>query len=83
MRAEDILSDEQNQVERGGVVIRKGTVAAFMANARVWCDPGADVAQRQNAERDILDALPGLHALGVFDVFSVKDAELRRFLETH
>ncbi|KAA0889370.1 hypothetical protein [Pusillimonas sp. ANT_WB101] len=82
MRAEDILSDDQDQLERGGVVIRKGTVAAFMANARIWCDPGADAAQRQSAERDIRDALPGLRALGVFDVFAVTNADLRRLLET-
>jgi hypothetical protein len=81
MRAEDILPDNQNHAERGGLVIRKGTVAAFLANARVWCDPAADASRRQAAERDILDALPSLQALGLFDVLSIRDAGLKRLVD--
>jgi hypothetical protein len=83
MRAEDILPDQQNQAELSGVVVRKGTVGAFLANAKVWCEAGTDVAQRHAAERDLLDALPALRALGLFDVLSIRDAALRRLIETH
>lgn len=82
MRAEDILPDEQNLIERNGVLIRKGSVGAFLANARIWCAADTVPAQRKAAERDILDALPGLRALGLFEVFSVRDAELRRLIDT-
>jgi len=83
MRAEDILPDHLDQVERQGVVIRKGSVGAFLANARAWCDPAADAMQRAAAERDILKALPALRALGLFEVFSIRDTALQRLVETH
>jgi hypothetical protein len=82
MRAEDILPDAVNQGEFNGVIVRKGTVAAFLANARVWSDPATDRAQRQAVERDLIDALPALRALGLFDVLSIQDAALRRLVET-
>ncbi|PLY41249.1 hypothetical protein CSZ94_16595 [Janthinobacterium sp. ROICE36] len=76
MRAKDVLPDQQNQGQFNGVIVRKGTVAAFLANARLWLDETASVAERTIAERDILDALPALHALGLFDIVQVRDAAL-------
>jgi len=83
MRPEDILNNEQNTVERHGVVVRKGSVGAFLANAAIWCDPTATATQRQIAERDILDLLPGLRALGLFDVFAIRNEALRNMIEAH
>jgi hypothetical protein len=84
MRAEDLLPDHQDQHRfADGTVIRKGTVGAFLFNARVWCDPAAAAAQRAEAERDLLEALPALRLLGLFDVLSVRNAALRRLVETH
>ena len=83
MRAEDILNDNQNHVERDGVVIRKGSVGAFLANANIWCDQTATSEQRQRAERDMCALLPGLRAIGLFDVFSIRDEALRALIETH
>nr|WP_300310531.1 hypothetical protein [Halomonas sp.] len=82
MQAEDMLPDGQNQVERDGVVIRKGTVGAFLANARLWCDPATAAQQRQEAEHDIINALPVLRALGLFDVLAIRDDALRKLVET-
>jgi len=80
-RAEDILPDNQNHAEQGGIVIRKGTVAAFLANARVWCDPASDASRRWAAERDILETLPSLQALGLFDVLSIRDPALKQLVD--
>lgn len=83
MRAEDLLPDHLNQFQfPDGTVIRKGTVGAFLANARVWCDPSADDDARATAERDILEALPALHGLGLFDILSVRHDGLRELIET-
>ncbi|MFO6052751.1 hypothetical protein ACLBUN_16055, partial [Pseudomonas aeruginosa] len=35
MKAEDILPDRQDRIRLGGVEIRKGSVGAFIANARL------------------------------------------------
>jgi hypothetical protein len=81
MQAKDFLPDHINEGEWNGVAIRKGTVGAFIVNAKVWTDRQADPAQREIAERDILAALPALRAAGLFDVLAVRDAELRHLLE--
>lgn len=80
MRAQDILPDQQNQSQFNGVSVRKGTVGAFLANARVWLDESSGVAERAAAGRDIADALPALHALGLFDILQVRDTTLRELV---
>lgn len=81
MQAEDMLPDGQNQVERDGVVIRKGTVGAFLSNAKLWSDATTSALQKQDAEHDIVNALPALRALGLFDVFAIRDSALRKLVE--
>ncbi|ALM51474.1 hypothetical protein [Halomonas huangheensis] len=81
MRAEDILADDQQQVERRGVTIRKGSVGAFLANARILSDASTDAEKHARAERDILGLLPALQALGLFEVFAIRDATLARLVE--
>ena len=83
MKAADILPEGKNQIELNGVIIRKGSVGAFLVNARVWCDPTVDSAQRASAERDMIEVLPALSELGLFEVFSIRDAALRQWVDTH
>ncbi|MCC7703300.1 hypothetical protein IGS59_13700 [Janthinobacterium sp. GW460P] len=80
MRAEDVLPDQQNQGQFNGVTVRKGTVGAFLANARLWLDEASSVDDKAIAERDIADALPALHALGLFDIVQVRDLALRKLV---
>ncbi|AIO99857.1 hypothetical protein ACUTFY_24120 [Burkholderia pseudomallei] len=83
MKAEAVLPDHVNRVEIDGVSIRKGTVAAFLASARVWTDEQAAAHAREEAERDLLDTLPSLRVLGLFDVLEIRDARLRAFVDAH
>ena len=80
MRAEDVLPDEQNEGQFNGISVRKGTVGAFLGNASLWLDESVSSVERSTAERDILDALPALHALGLFDILQVRDTRLRELL---
>lgn len=82
MRADQLLPDSINEAQRHGVTIRKGTVGAFLVNARVWCDAAASDAERATAAADIADALPALHALGLFDVLEIRDPALRAWVQT-
>jgi len=83
MRAEALLADHLDHGDFNGVVVRKGTVGAFLHNARVFTDPAACAEDRMVAERDIAEAVPALHALGLFDVLQIRDEQLRAFVDTH
>lgn len=80
MRAEDVLADDTNEATFDGVTVRKGTVGAFLANVRVWSDSGASEDDQLLAEREIIQSLPALQAIGLFDVFEPKDSRLRELI---
>ncbi|AZD93671.1 MULTISPECIES: hypothetical protein [Pseudomonas] len=77
MRAEDLLPDQLNHGDFNGTRVRKGTVGAFLINARLWADPGTSAQQRRIAEEDLLAALPALRALGLFELMQLRDPALR------
>ena len=77
MRAEDILPDQVSSGEMNGVLVRKGTVGAFLANARIIKDPDADDRQRILARQHMAEAIPALQALGIFEFFALMDDDLR------
>jgi hypothetical protein len=83
MRADEILADKVNETEINGVVVRKGTVGAFLANAKIFIDPTASAEARLIAERDIIEGLAALRALGIFEILQIRDERLRAFIETH
>ncbi|MDW9232767.1 hypothetical protein C7S15_4845 [Burkholderia cepacia] len=76
-----MLPDQTDRITLGDTTIRKGTVGAFLVNARVLTDPNAAPADRARAEADAIDALPALRALGLFDVLEVRDSALRAWLD--
>jgi hypothetical protein len=83
MRAADILPDHADDGTFNGVSVRKGTVGAFLANARIWVDPLTTANERTAAENDIVEALPALRALGLFDVLAIRDAGLQALVDSH
>ncbi len=83
MKARDVLPDGQNQIELNGVVIRKGSVGAFLANAKAWCDATTGSVQRADAERDLIEILPALRQLGLFEALAIRDDALRHWVDTH
>lgn len=84
MRAEDFLPDHENRMQTpDGLTVRKGTIGAFLMNARIWSDVGTSTVARVNVEKDIVDSLPALRSLGLFDVCAVRDEALQRLIDTH
>lgn len=81
MKAQDVLPDGLNQGIFNGMAVRKGTVGAFLMNARVCSDPSAPAEALAAARRDIRDAIPALRALGLFEVLEVRDPALRAWIE--
>lgn len=83
MRAQDLLPDHIDSVTNDGISIRKGTVGAFLINARTWLSNAVDDEAKVKAETDIVGALPALQVLGLFDLMTVNDSRLRALISTH
>ncbi len=73
--------DQDDEIAFGGVKVRKASVAGFLANAAFLTRPGAPRELQDAVLRDIFDALPTLRAIGLFDVFEIRDPKLRAFVE--
>lgn len=80
VRPEDVLPDHSDRAEFQGLTVRKGTVAAFLQNAIRWSDPATSREARNAIEEQIAASAPALRALGVFDVFELKDGRLRALM---
>lgn len=68
MKPQDILPDNINSTEIGGMQVRKGSVAAFMANLAIIEQP-VDYETYQTAIQDLIELTPVMEALGVFNHF--------------
>lgn len=81
-RPEDVLPDDQDRAVIGGVDIRKGTIAAFLRNARRWRDPATPEAERERLAQEMRDAVPALRALDLLDIFSPRDPALAALIDS-
>ncbi len=82
-RAEDVLPDHLDRAEVAGIMVRKGTVAAFVRNAMKWSDPSTANSERQDLEREMAGSVEALRVLGVLTVFEIRDERLRAFIDSH
>ncbi|MBS0427793.1 MAG: hypothetical protein JSR41_10980 [Proteobacteria bacterium] len=82
MKAQDMLPDDQDQVRLGDTTVRKGSVGAFLANARALADATQDAATRAEAHADLLALVPPLRALGLFDVLRPRDPALQALVDS-
>jgi len=53
----------------------------FIAAAQLMLDPATPESRRMQAESQLLAQLPVLRALGVFDLFALRDPALRTLIE--
>lgn len=83
MKPEDVLPDAVDAREIGGVMIRKGTVAAFLANCKDWLAQPEGSPERAARQQEILAAVPALRALGFFAIVQPRDEQLRLLVEAH
>lgn len=80
--AEDILAAGQENAEFGGTSVRKGNVAAFVANARALESDQLDGSEREALIHRLRELVPALRAVGVFDVFELRSPSLRAALDS-
>jgi len=78
MTPADILPDNINTIDSGGLLVRKGSVAAFLGKAFILDDAQASEATRAEAERDLRALLPAMRQLRIVDVFTLKSEIVHR-----
>ena len=76
IRPEDILPDGQDRAVVGSTSVRKGSVAAFLANARLLEDaePGSPAAEAISAQ--LRELAEPLRAIGLFEVFAIRSSRV-------
>jgi len=65
IKPEDILPDDKNFAELNGITVRKGTVAASLANAEILESTTATEKEKTEALECIKKLIPALVALGL------------------
>lgn len=81
IRPEDILADEANTTEVNGVKMRKGTVAAVLANANILESSTSSEQQKQDALQTIKELAPALVALGLNTHVTWKNKQIQKILD--
>ncbi len=80
IRPEDVLADDADDARFGGVTARKGTVAAFVANAKLLDDLPSESPGRAAVLAQLRALAPALRAVGVLDVFTPRSPEVAALL---
>ena len=80
IRPEDVLADGVEVTTVDGLDVRKGTVAAFVANAKKLALLGPDDVGREPLERQLRALAPALRAVGLLDVFAPRSADIAAIL---
>jgi hypothetical protein len=81
MKAHEVLPDGVDTLERNGKVLRKGSVAAFIATVKVLEAPETPPDAILTAEADLRELVPVLVEVGLFDVFEVRSPRIRAIVD--
>lgn len=78
IRPDDILADKENFVELNGLIVRKGSIAAFLKNIDLFENSESTEAQKKAALDMIKELAPviiasGLHRHAVFKNTTIQD----------
>lgn len=76
IRPEDVLAEGVEVTTVDGLDVRKGTVAAFVANAKKLALLEPDDVSREPLERQLRALAPALRAVGLLDVFAPRSADI-------
>lgn len=80
VKPEDILADDQNTAILNGVSVRKGTVAAFLANADILENPNPTQEQKHEALMMIKELAPAVIAGGLHKHVVFKNPQIEQIL---
>ena len=78
---ESILPDAQNSALINGIAVRKGTVAAVLANITVYESSLSTEADKQSALSAIKGFVPALIALGLTQHLRFKNPQIQALID--
>jgi hypothetical protein len=81
VRPEDVLPDGDEGTEFGGEYVRKGSIAAFIANVNALAEVEPSSAQWEAIVEQLRELKPALVRIGVLDVFEIRDPEVRTLVD--
>ncbi|WP_409464849.1 hypothetical protein [Amycolatopsis sp. GA6-003] len=81
IRPEDVLPDGVDRTTLGGLDVRKGAVAAFVANVKQLeqAEPGG--AEHEQIVDQLKQLVPTLRAVGVLDVFQPRSDAVAQLID--
>ena len=80
VRPEDVLADGVDATTFDGVDVRKGSVAAFVANAKELARLAPGDVGRDAVEGQLRALAPALRAVGLLDVFAPRSPDVAAIL---
>ncbi|MFD4636053.1 hypothetical protein ACFWN2_01990 [Lentzea sp. NPDC058436] len=80
IRPEDVLPDGVDRTTLGGLEVRKGAVAAFVANVKQLDDAEPGSAEHDEIVEQLRQLVPTLRAVGVLDVFQPRSAAVAELI---
>lgn len=80
-KPEDILADDVNTLEKDGRILRKGSVAAALANAGVLASDAATKAEKAQALAILKELAPTLATLGMHEHVTWKNPIIQKMIE--
>lgn len=81
VRAEDFLPDDVSSREFNGVVVRKGSMGAAIANAKILASPKSTVQEKEAAKEMLKELAPALVAIGVHEHLTWKNPEIQKIFD--
>jgi len=80
IRPEDILPNGIDTTSINGKVLRKGTVAAFLANVDIFENDTASESQKQNAMSMLIELAPAIITVGLHKHVIFKNSQVEKIL---
>ncbi|STY28637.1 Uncharacterised protein [Legionella wadsworthii] len=80
VRPEDILADGVDNASINGKTVRKGTVAAFLANIEIFEKPTSTAQQKLEAMEAIKELAPAVISVGLHQHVVFKNREIEQIL---
>lgn len=81
VKPENVLVDDKNYLEKDGKMLRKGTVAAALANAEIFESIDASTLEKQKAIEAIKELAPALKTLGLTKFLTWKNKKIQEIFD--